>query len=331
MSSRLEKLDERIERLIPTFSLVDFAEIIRTRAAERVEDPLKHAALASDELPLDVRSVIHDFKLAGNGFGFIRFTDVPIDCPLAKTPQETIKLPCLPVAELALTAVMSRFGTVVGYRQEGGGRVIQHIFPTPSMVNAQTSLSSIIALMFHTEAAFHPNKPDYLGLLCLRSDHERKAKTTVAHVDVVVERYLSRGALEILKQPRFRTGIDESYGNLARSPANGPLVTPIFGPAHDLGIIADSDLMRAADPLDREASAALEELNRAIVRARIGVALRPGDLVVIDNRRCVHGRSPFTPRFDGADRWLLRSFAVTDISRSASVRKPMSQVIESYE
>jgi L-asparagine oxygenase len=26
----------------------------------------------------------------------------------------------------------------------------------------------------------------------------------------------------------------------------------------------------------------------------------------------VHGRSPFTPRFDGSDRWLQRTFVVSD-------------------
>lgn len=328
--SRLETLDRRIEPLIPTFSLTDVAELIKVSAAQCVDDVLKHAALLGDELPFSMRSAIHDFRLIGNGVGMIRITHVPIDFPLVNTPQDQRELPSLPVAELSLTTVMSRFGSVVGYRQEAGGRITQHIFPTPRMASTQTSLSSKVGLMFHTEAAFHPHKPDYLGLLCLRSDHERKAKTTIAHVDLIVERFLSSRALEILRQPRFRTGIDESYGNLARSPANGPLVTPIFGPAHDLGIIADCDLMRAADPLDHEAEAALNELNHAIERARIGVALRPGDLVVIDNRRCCHGRSSFTPRFDGFDRWLLRSFAVTDISRSASVRKPLSQVIETY-
>jgi hypothetical protein len=31
---------------------------------------------------------------------------------------------------------------------------------------------------------------------------------------------------------------------------------------------------------------------------------------VLDNRRVIHGRSPYTPRHDGHDRWLQRTFVV---------------------
>jgi hypothetical protein len=40
------------------------------------------------------------------------------------------------------------------------------------------------------------------------------------------------------------------------------------------------------------------------------VVLATGDLLVIDNARVVHGRTPYEPRFDGSDRWLQRSLVV---------------------
>ncbi len=43
------------------------------------------------------------------------------------------------------------------------------------------------------------------------------------------------------------------------------------------------------------------------------VALRPGDLLVLDNRRAVHARTAFTPRFDGTDRWLQRVYGFSDL------------------
>ena len=39
------------------------------------------------------------------------------------------------------------------------------------------------------------------------------------------------------------------------------------------------------------------------------VRLNRGDLLIIDNRRTAHARSPFTARFDGSDRWMQRTFA----------------------
>jgi len=43
------------------------------------------------------------------------------------------------------------------------------------------------------------------------------------------------------------------------------------------------------------------------------VVLDDGDLLVIDNDRAVHGRTAFTPRYDGTDRWLRRALVVTSL------------------
>jgi len=42
--------------------------------------------------------------------------------------------------------------------------------------------------------------------------------------------------------------------------------------------------------------------------------------VIVDNRVTVHGRTAFRPRYDGADRWLQRTFAVADLRRSRDHR-----------
>jgi alpha-ketoglutarate-dependent taurine dioxygenase len=36
------------------------------------------------------------------------------------------------------------------------------------------------------------------------------------------------------------------------------------------------------------------------------VVLRPGEMILIDNGRAVHGRRPFKPTYSGRDRWLKR-------------------------
>jgi L-asparagine oxygenase len=41
---------------------------------------------------------------------------------------------------------------------------------------------------------------------------------------------------------------------------------------------------------------------------------------VIDNTAAVHGRSPFSPRYDGTDRWLQRAFVVANLAPSAGER-----------
>jgi hypothetical protein len=45
------------------------------------------------------------------------------------------------------------------------------------------------------------------------------------------------------------------------------------------------------------------------------------DLCFLDNRNVVHGREPFTPRYDGRDRWLKRVNVVSDLRRTRTDRR----------
>ena len=62
----------------------------------------------------------------------------------------------------------------------------------------------------------------------------------------------------------------------------------------------------------RDGQEALDELARLVRENATAVTLEAGDLLVVDNDLAVHGRTPFTPRFDGTDRWLQRTFVVAD-------------------
>lgn len=47
------------------------------------------------------------------------------------------------------------------------------------------------------------------------------------------------------------------------------------------------------------------------------VRLRPGELLLLNNRRVVHARTPFKALFDGADRWLLRVWLRSELMYGA--------------
>ena len=83
-------------------------------------------------------------------------------------------------------------------------------------------------------------------------------------------------------------------------------------------MVFDADLMVGTDAV---ADDALRVLAEAVAEHHTSVVLEPGDLLVVDNSAAVHGRSPFTPRFDGTDRWLQRTFVVPDLSASAADRQ----------
>ena len=112
------------------------------------------------------------------------------------------------VSEFVLLSVARRLGQPVGYLPEHGGDLVQNLVPTAASASRQVSTSSSVDLMFHTEAAFHPHRPRYLLLLCLRGNPE--AVTTLSSVYEVLPR-LPRSVVDVLFEARFRTAVDESY------------------------------------------------------------------------------------------------------------------------
>ncbi len=215
--------------------------------------------------------------------------------------------------ELALLTIARRLGQPVGYVPEHGGRIVQNIVPTQSDADRQTSTSSRSNLMFHTETAFHPHRPRYLLLLCLRGDPS--AHTTLASVHDIME-HLPADVVDVMFEPRFRTAVDASF-LAGRSNELGPARPLVTGTRNEPTFIFDADLTVG---IDAGAEDVLVAVRAAIAEVETSVVLEPGDLLVVDNNVAVHGRSPFSARFDGTDRWLQRSFVVTDLAPSAGER-----------
>ncbi len=218
------------------------------------------------------------------------------------------------ISERSLLGAAMRLGEPVGFAQEHGGDIVQDLYPLAASVGRQLSTSSGVELAFHTETAFHPHKPRFLLLLCLRGD--RAAATTLCSVDDILA-LLPAATVDILRQPRFRCGVDESFG------AGSAWVTR---PSPVIEEAADGTPMLTFDGeltfgTDARAETAIAEVNEAIGRARTAVTLEAGDLLIVDNYRAVHGRSPFTARFDGTDRWLQRTFVVSSLAPSADERR----------
>lgn len=194
-------------------------------------------------------------------------------------------------------------GTPVGYLPEHGGQIVQNIYPLRDSVGQQISTSSDVQLAFHTETAFHPHKSRYLLLLCLRGDPG--AATTLCGYDAVAQR-LTATTRATLAEPRFRIGVDLSFG-CGDGWMTDPIPVVTDGGDGQAAFTYDGELTVGIDAGARDA---LAELADAIATEHTSIVLGAGDLLIIDNHRAVHGRSPFRARFDGTDRWLQRTFVV---------------------
>ena len=167
--------------------------------------------------------------------------------------------------------------------------------------------------MFHTETAFHPHRPRYLLLLCLRGNPE--AHTTLASVFELFD-VLPDDVVAAMFEPRYRTAVDASF-LAGRTNELGPARPLVTGTREQPTFIYDADLTVGIDPA---ADAVLEQVAAAVASHQTSVVLAPGDLLIVDNNVAIHGRSPFRARFDGQDRWLQRAFIVADLAPSAAER-----------
>jgi L-asparagine oxygenase len=264
-------------------------------------------------LSASVRDQVDAFRLDAAPSGCLLLKGMPIG-ELPPTPATPTAITSKTRAtELLILSVGSLLGEPVGYQPEHGGDVVQNLVPVHSSSTRQTSTSSKVNLMFHTEAAFHPHRPKYLLLLCLRGDPS--ARTTVASVHAALP-HLSDDVVDVLFQTRFRCAVDESYLH-GRANSLGAPMAVLCGDRANPAMVFDEDLMVGTDEV---ADAALRALGSALSARHDGIVLEAGDLVILDNDMVVHGRSPFEPRFDGTDRWLQRAMVVTDLAASEGER-----------
>jgi len=285
------------------------------QAGDRVDDPawVDHARHAWEDGPTEVRRTVREFRRHSGPDGSLVLRQLPIsarDLPPTPMVKGSVQhTPSLPAAMLLLFA--AGLGDPAAFAAEKSGALVQDVVPVPGQEEVQGNVGSV-ELTFHTENAFHPHRPDYVMLLCLRPDHEGTAELRTSCVRRVLP-LLKPGTREALGRPEYVTEAPPSFG-----PAGGGTAHAVLtGDPDDPDWCVDEAATRGVTP---EARAALAELGEVVHRTYTAVRLRPGDLAVVDNRVTLHGRSAFIPRYDGRDRWLQRTFAFSDLRRSRDHR-----------
>lgn len=219
-------------------------------------------------------------------------------------------------AKKVLLEAAKRYGYPISFIQEQEGVLIQNILPVYKTEFEQISTSSKIELALHTETAFHPHKPDYVMLLCLRGDPN--AITTLADVDEVCSEFDDE-TIKCLLQPWYTTDVDQSFRKNDQEYKS--IVTPILYKTPDtdgLCCVYDYHFMKGTNDF---AQMALDLFRDAVEKNIKDIVLDDGDLLVINNHKIVHGRKPFQPRYDGTDRWVQRLLIKKDINNIKDLEK----------
>jgi len=234
------------------------------------------------------------------------FKGLPRDPALPDTPSENGFPPLNKntfVSEFVLSMFAKRLGEPYNFIQEEQGNIFRNIRPIKKNESEQSSDCSKINLELHVEIAFHTFKPDYLLLSCLRGDRDQNAYTLISSLNKIGD-VVDESLKEELKKPQFKfRAIDYSFGGAAEEFYCNRIIPVLDGEGDEMTITYDLDLMRGVNGI---AQAALDQLKSRIESVQEKIMLEPGDLLVIDNKRAIHGRTAFTPYFDGHDRWLQR-------------------------
>jgi len=274
----------------------------------------------AQHLSSHIKSILTSFATAGSETGFLLIRTVPLDgVTIPQTPSSNK----YKIGETTLLAkiqaiLVSAMSDMIAYEAEGYGNLFQDVVPLKVMEHSQTSLGSNAELEIHTEQAFSKLKPDILSLACLRGDPQ--AFTHIFPIQKILENTTPEEQ-ELLKKPLWKTGVDLSFklnnNEFTDGDIRGPM--PIIGGTQDDPTLTfDQDLMTG---ITTEATNMIKKIVDIYYQHKLRHNLKPGEIILIDNRRAVHGRSAFKPRYDGKDRFLIRCFATFDLSKSEYARE----------
>jgi L-asparagine oxygenase len=304
-------------------ALASCAADLSADPSRRVDDPswIELARARSCHLPPELLEVLREFRHEPGADAVLVLHGLPVPDEVGATPvvagsvQENVS-----VTAALLVLLCQQLGEMVSFRPEKSGALVQDVVPVPGQEAEQSNVGSTL-LRMHTENAFHPYRPDYVALLCLRADPADDAALTVASMRRAMP-LLSAETRDVLATAAFVTETPSSFGRGSSVAADHAVLT---------GDPADPDLrvdFTSTRPKDATAADAIAELNGALGTVASPLKLRAGDMAIVDNRLAVHGRTAFQPRYDGRDRWLQRSFVHLDHRRSRRVRRDDGFVLD---
>jgi Fe(II)/alpha-ketoglutarate-dependent arginine beta-hydroxylase len=317
-------VEQLVDRLAQSFGSVETTEFADA------------CALASHELPRPLRELAHRFRQLHLPCGAVLIRGVPVDDrrigPSPAHWDATWRNPPTLREEIAQCLLTAALGDIFGWRTQENGRFLRHIVPIAKDCNEQLGGSSSVTLVWHNEEAFHEHRCDFLSIVCYRN--EERAETILSSIEDVE---IPDDKWRVLAAPRFVVLPDKShlpdqnisaqwrldddaFARIRRMYAEPTPVPALSGSRSRPFIQVDEAFMRAVDG-DREAQAAFDWLLERFNEHKSSVVMEPGDMLWIDNKRAVHGRSVYEPNYGPRHRWLRRVNVALNLRASMPYRE----------
>jgi L-asparagine oxygenase len=304
--------------------ITNLAKQITINASQNPNLYCQKSKSLSLQLPNRIKNILKKFRENGSETGFLLIKNIELQ-NIPSTPSENNKQ----IGEKhILSKIQSIFinyiGEMISYEAECNGNLFQDVIPMKQMEMVQTSVGSNTELEIHTEQAFSKLRPDLLSLSCLRGD--KNAFTYILPVNNIIKN-LNKEDIQLLYQPLWTTSVDLSFKLNGFEFIEGDIRGPfsiLYGDQANPFLVFDQDLMKGKT---EKSIQIIDKIVDIYYHHRIGHNLQPGEIIIIDNNRAVHGRSPFLPKYNGEDRFLIRCFGTFDYEKSKYARPNSSRCI----
>ena len=249
-----------------------------------------------NRFPLRIQRKI--FEMKSRGYPYIVISNLLTDPDIPVTPLKKTSLSQAPEYYQTLLLIFSMaLGYFYKFKSKNHEGFVEDIFPIQEHADKQLGTNSAF-LEWHVEDIVHSAKPDYVGLFCLRGNEHAKTLLFEGR-----DYYSSTTYNNRLSDAKFKVYADETFNKKFQKSS----MISVFEECDDPEFNYDPFFMITEDNGDREA---LNRLQNFIDRNYLEIVLQPGEILLFDNRRVAHSRTNYTPKFDGSDRWLLRSVIV---------------------
>ena len=281
---------------------------------------MEKAALYAHELPRGIREAFYDFKRKEEDSALLVVGNPVLAGGPGPTPSRYVELDenyRLNDAEILHGLYGALLGEAIGFTSQRNGSIYNTIVPFEgNKAIANSSAGSDLAFGFHVEDAFHPARPEYVGLVCMRN--EERAATIISSVDNIK---LSAEERKVLFEPRFKISHNPIHvtSNVIEESAQTILFGHIDAPY--VKINAATLDIEEYEGIERQA---LEKLLTHFAENRVALRLEPGDCAFIDNYRCVHARDSFRAHYGEHARWLSRVVFASSLKSSRAMRNSVS-------
>lgn len=252
------------------------------------------------KFPERIKKKLLEFKFKGSNNSYLLLKNLPLKPNLCATPSKKHNVVSKErdFAVLLQSVISVSLGYLYNFKDKITSGLVDDVFPIKQDSKKQVGTNSVF-LEWHVEDGFHEMKADYVSLFCLRDDEKVQTYLMPA-------RHLNLKESDQKQLSKFDYLIWEDLTFINDGELQSSKVRVLDGTS-DPEIIYDPAYMEACSSESKSAMAAVRD---SILENCLSLSLEQGDLLIFDNRRVVHSRNAYEPKFNGEDRWLLRTLIV---------------------